>query len=202
MPFNKGNIHTWNLGNSRFASRIYKNTSNLPFITYPTNNSICSVCYDNEQSILHNAKAIMINCMDFRLRDNVTCHLNLKGFKNKYDEVIAAGASLGYNGLSTFTAWNTFIDEHISLAYELHEISQIIIVEHEKCGAYKVQYGTSITPEQEYQYHVDNVKACADVLWSKFNYTDGSVKKIDHLKIIAYIISIDGCSFTELYKLE
>ena len=159
-------------------------------------------CNDNSQVNLHTAKAIMLTCMDFRLRDNVTCHLNLKGFKNKYDEVIAAGASLGYNGLSTFTAWNTFIDEHISLAYELHEISQIIIVEHEKCGAYKVQYGTSITPEQEYQYHVDNVKACADVLWSKFNYTDGSVKKIDHLKIIAYIISIDGCSFTELYKLE
>ena len=202
MPFNKGNIYAYNLGNSKFASRIYKNTSKLPFIIYPTNNSICSVCYDNSQSNLHTAKAIMINCMDFRLRDNVTCHLNLKGFKNGYDEVIAAGASLGYNGLSTYTDWNTFIDSHISLAYDLHEISQIIIVEHEKCGAYKVQYGDSITSEQEYQYHVDNVKTCADVLWSKFNHTDGSVTKIHDLKIMAYIISIDGCSFTELYKLE
>jgi hypothetical protein len=137
--------------------------------------------------------------MDFRLIDNVTCNLNLKGFKNNYDETIAAGASLGYNGLSTYTGWDTFIDSHISLSYNLHEISEIIIIEHEKCGAYSLQYG-NMTSNQEYQYHIDNSKTCCDTLWSKFNPTDGSITKIANLEIIAYIISIDGCSFTELYS--
>lgn len=205
MPFHSGDIYTWNLGNNRLTSRIYNYTSVLPLVINPNNNSdcsYCSICCDHSQTNMHNAKAIVINCMDFRLRDNVTCHLNIKGYKNGYDEAIAAGASLGYNGLSTYTGWDTFIDTHISLAYDLHEISQIVIVEHEKCGAYKVQYGSNMTSEEEYQYHVDNAKTCADVLWSKFNPTDGSVKKIDELKIIAYIISIDGCSLVELYRLE
>jgi hypothetical protein len=199
MPFRNGDIYTWILGNSRFTSRVYNFTSIQPFIT--TNNSICQCC-DYSQSNLNKAKAIVFNCIDFRLRDNVTCHLNLKGYKNDYDEVIAAGASLGYNGLSEYTNWDTFIDEHISIAYDLHEISQILIIEHEKCGAYTVQYGNNITTEEEYQFHIDNAKICADVLWSKFNATDGSVKKINNLKIIAYIISIDGSSFTELYRRE
>ena len=223
MPGFKGSRNEWNLGNSNFAMRIHKYTvrdppTNTPSIDdwkiapdvspeHPANtpdNSqciTCSQCCDYSQTNLHTAKAIVLNCMDFRLRDNVTCHLNLKGYKNNYDEVISAGSSLGYNSFSTYTDWDIFIDDTILLAYNLHEISEILIVEHEKCGAYKAKYG-DMTSDQEYQYHIDNSKTCVDVLWSKFNDTDGSVNKIHNLKIIAYIISIDGCSFTELYRRE
>ena len=167
-------------------------------------NSTCGPCCDTSQIEFHHAKAIVFNCMDFRLRDNVTCHLNSKGYNNSYDEVIAAGASLGYNGLSTFTHWDSFVDEHIMLAFNLHDISTIVIVEHEKCGAYKVQYGhgSSLTPESEYKYHIDNSKTCADTLWSKFNSESGTVLKIPELRIVVYLISIDASSFDEIYSLK
>lgn len=160
----------------------------------------CGPCCDPNQSDLHNAQAIVLCCMDFRLRDNMICHLNLKGYKNKYDEVIEAGSSLGYNGLADYEGWNTFIESHISLAYELHDISQIIIVEHEKCGAYEVQYGSEMTPEQEFDHHVQNVSLCGDTLWEKCNPTNGTVLAIPDLSIIGYIVSIDASRFTEIYR--
>jgi carbonic anhydrase len=80
----------------------------------------------------------------------------------------AAGSSLVYNTFSNYTDWEIFIDDTISLVYNLHEISQILIVEHEKCGAYKAKYG-DMTSVQEYQYHIDNSKTSVDLLWNKFN---------------------------------
>jgi hypothetical protein len=159
-------------------------------------------CCDKSQVELHHAKAAVLCCMDFRLRDNMVCHLNLKGYKNDYDEVIAAGASLGYNGLSTYQKWDEYIDSHITLAYKLHDISEIIIVEHEKCDAYKVQYGngTDLSPEDEKKYHLENAIICTEKLWEKYNPDTGTVLKIPDLKIVAYLISIDACLFTEIYS--
>ena len=199
MPFVKGGKRTWLLGNTMMANRIRNFLDNNPDRIVPTP-EYCGPCCDTSQVDLHEAKAIVFNCMDFRLRDNVTCHLNLKGYKNEYDEVIAAGASLGYNGLLAYENWNTFVDNHVALAHSLHDISEIIIVEHEKCGAYKAQYG-ALTLEEEKKYHIENVKQAADTLWSKFNSTNGTIVPIPKLKIIAYLISINGGSFEKLYEL-
>ena len=106
-----------------------------------------------EQANLKTAVAMVFNCMDFRLRDNTSCNLNCKGYYNNYDEVIAAGVSLGYNGLSvpppmqanysssTFSGWSDYIDTHITLGHLLHSINEILIIEHCQCGAYAAQYG-------------------------------------------------------------
>lgn len=205
MTFIHGSSSSYNIGKSSMSARIHKfratSTLNVtPTVVVPNvTNTYCGPCGDDSQVDLHTATAIVFNCMDFRLRDNVTCHLNLKGYKNGHDDVIAAGASLGYNGLSDLVGWDKFIDTHVTLSYDLHDISQIIIIEHEKCGAYKVQYG-ELTPADEYIRHVENAKECADTLWGKFNPIAGTITKISKLNIIAYIISIDGCSLTEIYR--
>jgi hypothetical protein len=162
----------------------------------------CKLCRDDSEVSLDEAKAITLDCIDFRLRDNITCQLGIKNYKNDYDEVIAAGSSLGYNGLTTYKGWNVFVDEQIQLSYDLHKIHQILIIDHEACGAYKLQYGDDITREEEYKYHVLNVNKCAKALWKKFNPKNGSVTKIPNLTIIGYIISIDGSTFTELCRIH
>jgi hypothetical protein len=162
----------------------------------------CKLCRDDSEVNLDEAKAIILDCIDFRLRDNITCQLNLKKYKNNYDEVIAAGSSLGYNGLTTYTGWNTYIDSQIQLSYDLHKIHQIVIVDHESCGAYKLQYGDYITREEEYKLHVQNVRKCAKTLWKKYNPNNGSILKIHDLTIIGYIISIDGSTFRELCRIH
>jgi hypothetical protein len=196
MPFVKGNKFVWALGNPLMANRIANFIADEPR-TIDTN--YCGPCCDPTQVGFTHAKAMVLCCMDFRLRDNMACHLDLKGYKNDYDQVIAAGASLGYNGLSTYEGWNTFIDEHITLAYDLHDISQIIIVEHEKCGAYEVQYG-ELTTEQELERHIENVTTCGNTLWEKYNPETGTVMRIPNLSIIGYVISIDASEFTEIYR--
>ena len=99
-----------------------------------------------------------------------------------------------------YTNWYIYVDEHIRLAYSLHNISEIVIVEHEKCGAYAAQYG-EITREEEYNCHLENATICTNTLWDKFNPINGTDEtKIPNLVIIAYIISIDGCTLTEIIK--
>ena len=116
MPTDK-TYYDFLLGNIRIRSRISRAINNAINNVGTPVPVICHPCSDNSQIILHNAKAIVLNCMDFRLRDNVTCHLNQKGYKNEYDEVIVAGASLGYNGLQSYTGWDTFTDQHVELSY-------------------------------------------------------------------------------------
>jgi len=103
MPFIKGNKAVWNLGNIGQSSRIYNFNKRFNLNTPNQPDTYCGPCGDSSQPDLHTAKALVLCCMDFRLRDNTTCQLNLKGYKNQYDEVIAAGASLGYNGLADYS---------------------------------------------------------------------------------------------------
>jgi hypothetical protein len=182
-----------------------------------TNNNLyqCNCCDNSGQEHFKKAKAMVLNCMDFRLRDNTTCNLNCKGYCNSYDEVISAGASLGYNGLLNFSGWNTYIDNHITLGYMLHHINEIIIIEHTQCGAYGAQYGSPTIPTPPGKYPVSgsyllpsdeialqrqNINLCGSVLWGKFNGTNGTVTSIPGLVIIGYVASIDGCSLSEIYR--
>ena len=162
-------------------------------------NEYCGPCCDTTQTSLHKAKAIVLQCMDFKLRDNTMCHLNLLGYKNEYDECICAGCSLGYNELLPYSGWSRFIDEHILLAYKLHNINEIKIIDHMKCDAYKSYYGP-MTDIQEYKFHYKNLKKCADRLWFKFNPTNGAVLKIPGLKIMTYILAIDASKMENIYN--
>jgi hypothetical protein len=195
--------YNWLLGNPMMSRRIGliipRNIAPVP-TPCPT-----CVCCSTDQITKHDAKAIVLCCMDFRLRDNMGCQLNLKGYRNDYDEVIAAGASLGYNGLLSYNQdpsvpWTTYLDQHISLAYDLHEISQIIIIDHEECGAYAKQYPNA-NPEEIQIRHTENIIACGESLWKKFNPDPetATTNPIKNLEIIGYIISIDGCKLTQLY---
>ena len=167
---------------------------------HPLNKKECSICGDPGQIELHDAPAIVLNCMDFRLRDNLSCHLDLLGYRNKYDEVIAAGSSLGYNGLFNFRCWDIYLDQHIQLAYNLHNIHEIIVIDHMHCGLYNAQYnnGIQLPNGREYNLHVMNLRKSYKKLYKKFNPCNGTVLKIPNLKIKLYILSIDACRLTPI----
>ena len=121
---------TYNLGVPWMAKWSNVNKFTTPTST-PTNSTYCGPCCDNSQIDLHDAKAIVLSCIDFRLRGNQTCHLNMLGYKNNYDEVIGAGASLAYNNNLTGyenASWNVYINSHFDLGYSLHTINEIIII--------------------------------------------------------------------------
>ena len=215
---------TGTIFNPRIVAEYGRDASGNPLSTVVTRSAQqdlpCNCAGTVEQASLTTAVAMVFNCMDFRLRDNTKCNLNCKGYYNNYDEVISAGVSLGYNGLLTFNGWSDYIDTHIVLGHMLHNISEIIIIEHCQCGAYAAQYGdrTITTPtiisgvtkypmsgsylEQHHERALQsqNVQTCGATLWDKFNGTNGTVRKINNLLIVGYIAAIDGSHLTEIYR--
>jgi hypothetical protein len=188
--------------------------SKLPKFTTKSS-EYCGPCCDNSQVDLHHAEAIVLCCLDFRLRDNQTCYLNSLGYKNKYDEVIGAGASLAYNNRVigyTDASWNVYINTHFNLSYSLHTINEIIIIDHEKCGAYRATY-PDMTDSDEINYHLDNITTACDEIWKLYNPINGTIQTtvpdsepkvkqtgIPNLRVIGYYVNINASKFTKLYQ--
>jgi carbonic anhydrase len=53
---------------------------------------------------------------------------------------VLAGASLGAI-TDKYPAWNRTFWEHLDIAIKLHNIHQVIVMDHRDCGAYKVILG-------------------------------------------------------------
>mmetsp|Transcript_28984 Transcript_28984/g.39812 ORF Transcript_28984/g.39812 Transcript_28984/m.39812 type:complete len:178 (-) Transcript_28984:290-823(-) len=133
-----------------------------------------------DQLTAHTAKAMVLSCMDFRLLDDIVMFMNDKGYNNNYDQFILAGASLG--SLQTkYKIWGESWTEHLGLAIKLHHVTEVICIDHDKCGAYKLFY-PEMKPEEERQYHIDNLK--------KFRI---SLKKTHpNLHVYLYFMKLDG----------
>jgi len=134
------------------------------------------------QLIAHKAKAIVITCMDFRLIDDAVLFFNSIGLNNNYDNFILAGASLGYNQ-TVYSAWSETFDKHIELAEQLHDITDVIVLDHMQCGAYKLFYNLQSIPRaNEIEKHKDN--------FIKFTQTIN--QKYPHLTVSTYLMDLDG----------
>lgn len=126
------------------------------------------------------ARAMVLSCMDFRLLDDIVEFMNSEGYHNNYDQFILAGASLGYNQQS-YPHWGALWTEHLGLALKLHKVKEIICIDHDRCGAYKL-FHPEMKPEQEREYHVKNL-TCFKCTMQK-QYPD--------LKVSSFFMRLDG----------
>ena len=79
--------------------------------------------------------------------------------------------SLGYNNVPTKNkqSWKDAMIDHIDLAINLHEIQEIIIMDHMECRAYKFIYEDKIkNKKDEYNFHIQNLRLLKNI--SKINY--------------------------------
>lgn len=168
----------------------------------PADGIICGPCGDSSQINKKTAIAYTLSCMDFRLRDNITCNLNLLGYKNNHDDFVLAGSSLGYNGLGDlYSSWASVADDHVVIAYNLHKISEIILVDHMDCAAYaKVYPDLTLNTPQEYELHVKNLNIAAETFKTKFEGPNATVLEIPNLIIKKYIINICGNCLVDIDK--
>ncbi len=90
--------------------------------------------------------ALILSCMDLRVQDETSGHLQAY-LLDEYDHVILAGAALGASH-PTYEHWRKTFWDHVHLAIELHAVKELVIVEHEDCGAYKA----FVLPESERAY--------------------------------------------------
>jgi hypothetical protein len=133
----------------------------------------------------HTAKTCLLNCIDFRLIDYETFLLDSTGYLYNFDEFILAGASLGYNGIDGyFSKWRNCCNDHIELSHKLHDISEVTIIDHMGCGAYKLQYKPEeLAGDGEYNLHIENLNKAEKTIKKKFPFIT---------KVTKYIMDLNG----------
>jgi len=83
-----------------------------------------------------------------------------RGMRGKYDHVILAGASLGAV-TDKFPSWGKTFFEHLDVAIQLHQIHQVIVMDHRDCGAYKTILGQDLAANRarETDVHAQQLRA-------------------------------------------
>ena len=164
----------------------------IPTNTPDTESFITQLLADEtkrDQLVEHNAKAIVLSCMDFRDIDDLTFLFNKLKYNNNYDQFILAGASFGIltkddnwpgsdktmalipslekNLDVSATITEDYLQKsfflHVALAVMLHNITEIIIIDHMDCGACKailkaLLNKTDINQQEEYDYHIKSLQ--------------------------------------------
>lgn len=130
-----------------------------------------------------NARALMLSCMDYRLVDDLTKMMETAGLHDNYDHVVLAGASLGAVH-EKFADWHDTFWQHLDIARQLHQIEQVIVIDHRDCGAYRLALGEAAvdSTEKETQMHQLAIREFA--LRVKARHPD--------LHVAGYLMALDG----------
>src|SRR3989338_33327 len=110
----------------------------------------------------HNCRAIVVGCMDFRLRSGIRkWTAKLEG---GFDRLAIAG---GVKNL-------VFVLDQVELSYKLHQIDEVYLINHEDCGAYAAE-GT-------FAKHKKDLKFAKKIIHQRF----------PKLKIVPLYLKLDG----------
>jgi hypothetical protein len=139
------------------------------------------------QLTAHHASTYLVTCMDCKLLDEIVRAMDKMGYNNNYDQIIVAGASLGFCQSKNPHWRETFID-HLEIGIGLHQFRQFIFIDHFDCKAYLEFFPEIITIEDQKKCHKEQLQNAHDFL----------AKKFPDLKFNAYIMTLDG----ELEKID
>ena len=104
----------------------------------------------------HQAKALILSCIDYRFLSAERYFLSMKNLGNKYDWTALAGASLAIDGFPHQSDAKAFWDQ-LEISFRLHQIEKVIIIDHQDCGAYATSIDPNLSqdPDRELQVHTD-----------------------------------------------
>lgn len=131
----------------------------------------------------HKAQAVVLACMDFRFRKAVQNFLETDLGLHDVDLKTDGG---GVKMLLENGAVNEWICKNFEIAFELHGVERIILINHTDCGA----YGGSKRHESEQaekSFHENELRKAVELLKNK--YPDKQVKA--YLAILADPISFN-----------
>lgn len=82
----------------------------------------CSIAFMS----LHSCKSLVVTCIDFRFQDFINNWIAENLEAKDFDRVALAGGVFNWEVISS----------QIDVSKRLHDISQVILINHEDCGAY------------------------------------------------------------------
>ena len=111
---------------------------------------------------------LLLQCMDSRYPHRTIQTMDSLGLRGKYDQLILAGASLG---VIHRPAWQTTFFDQLAFAIKEHGVSQVLILDHRDCGAYKHFLKPPVTPDdpaKEKKAHIKIANKAIRVIRARF----------------------------------
>ncbi|ADE29562.1 carbonic anhydrase [Rickettsia prowazekii] len=129
------------------------------------------------------ASTILISCVDFRLINETSKLMKQLGLEDTFDKVSLPGASLALVN-EKYTYWGKTIEDTIEILQALHNIEQIVFLDHRECGAYNILIGNEHlnTKEKEKVAHAEILNKARDIIREKF----------PQLKVYTFLMGLDG----------
>ena len=87
-----------------------------------------------------NYEAMVLACIDPRIQEPVREYLATGGLTGKYSQFVIAGAAIGVVA-DAFKDWHKAFWDNLAASIQLHNIKQVIAIDHRDCGAAKIAYG-------------------------------------------------------------
>jgi carbonic anhydrase len=87
-------------------------------------------------------EALVLSCIDPRFQRLVFERENKSLRTDKYSAFTVAGASIGVVA-PAFKAWHETFWENLAASIQLHNIKQVVVINHRDCGAAKIAYGAA-----------------------------------------------------------
>ena len=87
-------------------------------------------------------EAMVLSCMDPRFQKPVHKYLKEKKLTGKFSAFTIAGGSIGVTN-EKFKKWHSTFWENLATSIKLHNISNLIVINHNDCGAAKIVNGNN-----------------------------------------------------------
>jgi hypothetical protein len=117
---------------------------------------------------------LMLQCMDSRYPHRTLQTMDSMGLRGKYDQLILPGASLGVvlrerTEPPKKVDWQSSFLDQLGVAIDLHQVSEVLILDHRDCGAYKVFLGvTPDDPKAEKDAHIKKCQEAIGIIVKRF----------------------------------
>ena len=103
-------------------------------------------------------KAMVLSCIDPRFQPKVFNYLKKKNLTGKYSSFTIAGGSIGVTA-KKFKKWHSTFWENLATSIKLHDISNLIVINHNDCGAAKIVNGDNkFSTSRENKIHNQSFK--------------------------------------------
>ena len=113
-------------------------------------------------------EAMVLSCMDPRFQLKVFNYLKKKKLTGKYSSFTIAGAAIGVTS-KKFKKWQSTFLDNLSTSIKLHNISKLIVINHEDCGAAKIVNGKKeFSSLVENKIHKDSYEKIEAILNKRF----------------------------------
>lgn len=113
-------------------------------------------------------KAMVLSCIDPRFQPKVFNYLKKKNLTGKYSSFTIAGGSIGVTA-KKFKKWHSTFWENLATSIKLHNISNLIVINHNDCGAAKIVNGDNkFSTSIENKIHNESFKIIERKLKKKY----------------------------------